>query len=64
MARCNKSSILHIQNSLDEKPVEIVWLIDEVGMLTSKLTELLSDLSSKVEIMLSGRSDQSPDIAL
>jgi hypothetical protein len=64
MARCNKSSILHIQNSLDEKPVEIVWLIDEVGMLTSKLTELLSDLSSKVDIMLSGRSDQSPDVAL
>jgi len=26
-----------------------VWLIDEVGMLTSKLTELISDLSFKLE---------------
>jgi hypothetical protein len=44
-----KFSIPHIQNSLDGKPVEIAWLVNEVGMLTLKLTELISDLNFKLE---------------
>jgi hypothetical protein len=44
-----KSSISHVQDGLDGKRVEIVWLINEVGNLTARLTELISDLNFKLE---------------
>jgi len=59
--KCNdcqrKFSIPHIQSGPDSKPAEMVWLLNEVGMLTSKLTELLSDLNMKLELAkgLNGR---------
>lgn len=50
--RCNdcqrKFSIPHVQNSSNAEPNEIVWLLNEVGLLTSKLTELLSELDSRI----------------
>jgi hypothetical protein len=52
--RCNdcqrKFSIPHIQSGPDSKPDEIVWLLNEVGMLISKLTELLSELNAKLDL--------------
>jgi len=52
--RCNdcerKFSIPHVQSGLDSKPDELVWLLNEVGMLTSKLTELITELNTKLEL--------------
>ena len=31
------------------KPVELVWLFNEIGMLTSKLTDLLVQLNDMIE---------------
>ena len=61
--RCNdcqrKFSIPHVQIDSTSKPIEIVWLLDEVGMLTSKLTELLWDLNLKLEIAQLRRNEES-----
>jgi hypothetical protein len=59
-----KFSVPHFQSSSTSQPSELVWLLNEVGMLTGKLTEMLSDLNSKLEYIGSIRSNQSPDIAL
>jgi hypothetical protein len=32
-------------------PSELVWLLDEIGMLTSKLSELLSELNNRLEVI-------------
>jgi DNA-directed RNA polymerase subunit RPC12/RpoP len=52
--RCNecqrKFSINHIPASTEAKPAEIVWLLNEIGMLTSKLTELLTELNDRMEL--------------
>jgi len=59
--RCNdclrKFSIAHIQTSPNSKPHEIVWLLNEVGMLTSKLSELLSVLNTRMELIETHKSD-------
>jgi DNA-directed RNA polymerase subunit RPC12/RpoP len=51
--RCNdcqrKFSIPHVQGSLGTKPSELVWLLDQLGMLTSKLTDLLEELNMRLE---------------
>ncbi len=51
--RCNdcqrKFSIPHVQNRTESKPAEIVWLINEVGMLITRLNDLLSELNSKLD---------------
>lgn len=44
-----KFSISHVRSSSDAKPLEIVWLLNEVGMLTSKLTELLTELNVRMD---------------
>jgi hypothetical protein len=53
--RCNecqrKFSIPHIQQPTQVGPSELVWLLNEIGMLTSKLTELLSDLNDRIELV-------------
>jgi hypothetical protein len=51
--RCNdcqrKFSIPHVQNVANSKPDDMVWLLNEVGMLTSRLTDLVSELNRKLE---------------
>jgi DNA-directed RNA polymerase subunit RPC12/RpoP len=51
--RCNdcqrKFSIPHVQGSPGAKPSELVWLLNQLGMLTSKLTELLDELNLRLE---------------
>jgi DNA-directed RNA polymerase subunit RPC12/RpoP len=53
--KCNdcqrKFSIPHIQSSTQTKPSELIWLMSEIGMLTSKLTELLSELNDHMELI-------------
>jgi hypothetical protein len=52
--RCNNCqrefSIPHTEAAMNGKPVEIVWLLDEVGLLTAKLTDLLRKLIDKLEL--------------
>jgi predicted RNA-binding Zn-ribbon protein involved in translation (DUF1610 family) len=51
--KCNdcqrKFCIAHIQRGLDGWPSETVWLLNEIGMLTSKLTELVAHLNEIME---------------
>jgi DNA-directed RNA polymerase subunit RPC12/RpoP len=53
--RCNdcerKFSIPHFQSSMQTRPSELVWLLNEMGMLTSKLAELLSELNDRIELV-------------
>jgi DNA-directed RNA polymerase subunit RPC12/RpoP len=52
--RCNdcqrKFSIPHIQTDMGARPLELVWLLNEIGMLTSKLTDLLTEVNDKMEL--------------
>ena len=53
--RCNdcqrKFSIPHVQRDVEATPSELIWLVNEVGMLTSKLTDLLTDLDTRIEVL-------------
>lgn len=44
-----KFSIPYVQNQVTGIPTELGWLLNEVGMLTSRLTQLLSDLNGVVD---------------
>lgn len=44
-----KFSLRLIENSTAH--LELGWLLNEIGMLTTKLTELLSDMNSRLEII-------------
>jgi len=44
-----KFSIPYVDGSTD--PLELGWLLNESGMLTTKLTELLSDLNDHMEFI-------------
>ena len=63
--RCNdcqrKFSIPHIHSNLGTKPSEADWLLNEIGMLTAKLTDLLTDLSNKMELSASLIEDSKLD---
>jgi hypothetical protein len=48
-----KFSIPYIQTSSDNKPNEAVWLLSEIGMLAAKLTELISQMNSRLDSMVS-----------
>jgi hypothetical protein len=52
--RCNdcqrKFSIPHIQTNMGTRPLELVWLLNEIGMLTSKLTDLLTEVNDRMEL--------------
>jgi len=52
--RCNdcqrKFSIPHALSATNGKPIEVVWLLNEVGMLTSKLLDLLTELNGRLEL--------------
>lgn len=43
-----KFSIPHVENTVPGKPAELVWLLNEVGMLISKLTDLVSELNTRI----------------
>ena len=49
-----KFSIPYVQDAL-QRPSELVWLLNEVGSLTAKLTDLLSELNLRLE--LAGKSE-------
>jgi hypothetical protein len=44
-----KFSIPHVQSGLTTRPSELIWLLNEIGMLTSKLTDLLAEVNDKME---------------
>jgi hypothetical protein len=44
-----KFSIPYVDASHDNRPNELAWLLNEVGMLTTKLTELIALLNSKLD---------------
>jgi hypothetical protein len=50
--RCNecqrKFSIPYVQTNLGDPPSELVWLLDQLGMLVCKLTELLGELNLRL----------------
>ena len=52
--QCNdwqrKFSIPHVQSGPDSKPDELIWLLNEISMLTSKLTDLLAEVNDKMEL--------------
>jgi predicted RNA-binding Zn-ribbon protein involved in translation (DUF1610 family) len=45
-----KFSVPHILSETNGKPLEVIWLLNEVGMLVSKLSDLLTELSSKLDL--------------
>ena len=51
--KCNdclrKFSIPHVQRDIQATPSEVAWLLNEIGMLTSKLAELLQEMNAKLE---------------
>ena len=51
--RCNeclrKFSIPHVQTTKGTVPSEMAWILNEIGMLTTKLTDLLSELNMKLD---------------
>lgn len=44
-----KFSIPYVHSNPDNKPNELSWLLNEVGMIVSKLNELISQLNLKVD---------------
>jgi RNase P subunit RPR2 len=58
-----KFSIPYVSRSTDH--LELGWLLNEIGMLTSKLTELLSDLNDHMEFIENSTSNaatRTPDL--
>ncbi|MGO9644542.1 MAG: hypothetical protein ACLPY5_07320 [Candidatus Bathyarchaeia archaeon] len=48
-----KFAIPYVGRSTDS--LELGWLLNEIGMLTTKLTELLSDMNERLELLLNGQ---------
>jgi len=46
-----KFSIPRIQADTTTKPTELVWLLNEVGLVTLKLTELLTEMNNRLETL-------------
>ena len=51
--RCNeclrKFSIPYVETTGNSIPSEMAWILNEIGMLTTKLTDLLSELNLKLD---------------
>ncbi len=47
-----KFSIPYTNISAESKPQELAWLLNQVGQLTTKLTDLLREINAKLEIMI------------
>lgn len=43
-----KFSIPHVENASQGIPAELMWLLNEVGMLISKLTDLVAEISTRM----------------
>ena len=46
---CQRKFSIRIAENSMKKPSEIVWLLNEVGLLTTKLTDLLCELNLRIE---------------
>lgn len=62
-----KFSIPYTSTSAESKPQELTWLLNQVGQLTSKLTDLLQEMNAKLETLMPhisggehGRSEDRP----
>jgi DNA-directed RNA polymerase subunit RPC12/RpoP len=59
--RCNdcqrKFSLPYLEKSGDH--FELGWLVNEIGMLTLKLTELLSEMNTRLELLTKSQTDPS-----
>ncbi len=51
-----KFSIPYTNISADSKPQELAWLLNQVGQLTSKLTDLLQEINAKLETLIATKS--------
>ena len=51
-----KFSIPYTNISTESKPQELTWLLNQVGQLTSKLMDLLQEISAKLETMIATES--------
>ncbi|MGP8070842.1 MAG: DUF5320 domain-containing protein [Candidatus Bathyarchaeia archaeon] len=47
-----KFSIPYTNTSAESKPQELAWLLNQVGQLTSKLTDLLQEINAKLETLI------------
>lgn len=47
-----KFSIPYTNTSAESKPQELAWLLNQVGQLTSKLTDLLREMNTKLETLI------------
>jgi hypothetical protein len=50
-----KFSIPYTNLTTDSKTQELAWLLNQVGQLTSKLTELLHEINSRLETLIATR---------
>ena len=41
---------MHIQNSANANPSELTWLLNEIGMLTARLNDLLTEANDRMEL--------------
>jgi hypothetical protein len=52
--RCNecerKFSVVHVARQSEARPSELLWLLNEIGMLTARLTDLLSEVNDRIVI--------------
>ena len=46
-----KFSIPYTNISAESKPQELAWLLNQVGQLASKLTDLLQEINAKLEVL-------------
>jgi hypothetical protein len=51
-----KFSIPYTNISAESKPQELAWLLNQVGQLTTKLTDLLQEINAKVETLITAKS--------
>jgi hypothetical protein len=47
-----KFSIPYTNTSAESKPEELAWLLNQVGQLTSKLTDLLQEMDDKLGTLI------------
>ncbi len=50
-----KFSIPYTNTSAESKPQELTWLLNQLGQLTSKLTDLLQEMNMKLEDLIDAR---------
>jgi len=58
-----KFSIQYTNTSADSKPHELAWLLNQVGQLTTKLTDLLQEINAKLETLIDNKGVNTADLA-